>query len=1075
MQFDPYNTLILKNCGAAPSLKLHYFGPLRIELNGTPVTMRTTKTAALLVYLALEGKQPQPRTHLAALLWDGYGQQTARSSLRVALTYLRQALLPLQPIHILHKCVQWNSTQAESWCDVLAFEEALLSLAEQSTPARVEEVMALAKHEFLTGWENVDSAPFQKWVLKRRAHYQALINNLQQRLATRPPVTARQVAVPRHRHNLRRPLTPLVGRAETVDDLCQKLLDPQYPLLVLVGEGGIGKTRLALATAWSLVAMNVNRDYSGMTAHRTALSFPDGIWFIPLNELIPQALTGSDDVAERVAAAISTTLSLPFSKTELVVQQLLSWLSQKALLLILDGFEHLKAADAFLSMLVQSAYRVKVLVTSRRRLNLQAATSVPVQELATPEMASAASATVEQLRSYPSIQLFVERVQRIRMDFQLDPQNGATIAQICHLVGGMPLGIELAAAMMTIYSASKIVEQLTQDAVNLQMTWADLSPWHRNIEQMLATSWQLLTTAEAHLLAQCTTMINSFSLAAALQISGATAVTLRTLVEKSLLRQHNLEADLFTMHELVRHYARRQLQQMPALEAHTRARHAAYYLTLLQEQETAIPNELSARQIIYAKLENIRAAWAWSCEAADVALLETAHEALAWFYRVVASYTEAFTAFEQAATALAQPLVQTAHNDERRVHLQAKLLILAAEFGRKIGRVEESKQHLQAAQAISQQLGDATLLALSYKELALVAQAQGDYAQLEKFSRQGVELAQQTNNPQVRLFCWQTLALACAYNNHPSELYDIYFTIHQLLQATPNRYLEAIVVMNLGSMYREQYEYTLALDHLQHALDCKYALKTPIISYTYLALGYLWYEVGGFAQAQKLFTQASTFLYTQSHPIGQIALQRGFGLLQQMLGNVTAAHQHMTLALKSAQETQNAQLEYQVLLEQGDILMTMDAVQAAVETYERALTLSLHLGDPVRVVDAHAALAKLRLAQQELPAAQSAVDTALTIFAQQGLRAAWYPFRVYWYCYQVLQALADPRTTPLLEQAHSKLMQIAESIQDQALRHSFLENVPANRALIDAASRGYTTAGPERTRLSENKRTIYAS
>lgn len=1053
MQFDPTNTLRHKNYSAGLSLKLHYFGPLRIELNGAPLTLRTTKTAALLAYLALEGKQPQPRTHLATLLWDGYEQQTARSSLRVALTYLRQALLPLHPFQILHKCVQWNCTQAECWSDVLAFEEAVLNPSEQISPAQLHEVMALCKHEFMAGWENVDSAPFQKWVVKRRLHYQTLLNNLQQRVATHSAIPAKEIAMPRNRHNLLRPLTPLVGRAETVDDLRQILLDPQYPLLVLIGEGGIGKTRLALATAWSLVNMNATRAHSVMTAKRAALPFPDGIWFVPLSELVPQASTCSNDLVDRVATAISNTLSLRFTETEPVAPQLLTWLSQKALLLILDGFEHLTDADAFLSMIVQTAYRVKVLVTSQRRLNLQAATIVPVQELATPDSATAANATVEQLQSYPSIQLFVERVQRIRMDFQIDPQNGATIAHICRLVGGMPLGIELAAAMMTIYSAPKIVEQLTQDAVNLQMTWADLSPWHRNIEQMLATSWQLLTTEEAHLLAQCTTMIDSFSLAAALQISGATPVTLRTLVEKSLLRQHNLEVDRFTMHELVRHYARRQLQQMPALEAHTRTRHAVYYLTLLQEQEAAIPNELAAQQIIYANLENIRAAWAWSCEAGEIALLETAHEALAWFYRVVALFTEAFTVFERAAVALAQPLVQTAHHDERRVYLQAKLLILAAEFGRKIGRIEESKQHLQAAQTISQQTGDATLLALSYKELALVAQAQGDYANLETFSRQGVAFAEQTNNPQVRLVCWQTLAVACEYNNHYTELYEIYFTIHQLLQATPNRYLEAIVVMNLGSIYTEQQEYTLALQYLEHALDCKYALKTPMISYTYMKLGYLWYEVGGFAQAQKMFAQASAFLHTQSHALGQIAMQRGLGLLQQALGNVTAAHQHMTMALKSAQENQNVQLEYQVLIDQGDILMTMDAGQAAIKTYERALTLSFYLGDKVRVVDVHAALAKLWFAQHELPAAQNAVDTALTIFAREGLRAAWHPFRVYWYCYQVLQALADPRATPLLEQAHSKLMQIAESIQDQALRHSFLENVPANRALVDAASR----------------------
>lgn len=704
-----FNTLLPKNYSTVPSLKLHYFGALRIELNGAPLTMRTTKTAALLAYLALEGTQPQPRSHLATLLWDGYEQQTARSSLRVALTYLRQALLPLQPFQILHKCVQWNWAQAEFWSDVLDFE-AVLNPTGPILPAQLHELKALCKYEFMAGWENVDSAPFQKWVVKRRAHYQTLLNNLQQRVTTHATVAAQQSPMPRSRHNLLRPLTPLVGRAETVDALRQMLLDAQYPLLVLVGEGGIGKTRLALATTWSLVNTDVTQAYAASTTKRTALLFPDGIWFVPLNELGLQALTGSHVVVERVATAISATLSLRFTETEPVAQQLLTWLSQKALLLILDGFEHLTDADAFLGMIVQTAYRVKVLVTSQRRLNLQVATIVPVQELATPDSATAASAPVEQLQSYPSIQLFVERAQRIRMDFQLDPQNGATIAQICRLVGGMPLGIELAAAMMTIYSAQKIVEQLTHDDVNLQMTWADLSPWHRNIEQMLATSWQLLTTKEAQVLAQCATISGSFSLAAVLKISGATPVIIRTLVEKSLLRWHNPEADRFTLHALVRHYAHRQLQQMPALEADTRTRHAAYYLTLLQEQAAATPNQLAAQQLIYTKLENIRTAWAWSCEAGDVTLLEKAHEALAWFYRVVALFTEAFSVFEQAAAALAQPLVGATHNDERRVRLQAKLLMLAAEFGHMIGRVEESKQHLQAAQAITQQIDDPTRL-----------------------------------------------------------------------------------------------------------------------------------------------------------------------------------------------------------------------------------------------------------------------------------------------------------------------------------------------------------------------------
>lgn len=727
---------------SVPSLKIYYFGSLYIEFNGAPLTLRTAKTAALFAYLAIEGKQPQLRTHLAALLWDGYEQQTARSSLRVALAYLRQALLPLQPFQILHKWVQWNRTQAAIWSDALAFEEAVLSQAEQSSPSQLQKAMALYQDEFLRGWENIDSAPFQRWVLQRRAYYQTLLNHVQSQLTTRFTVTPKRVAMPSNRHNLLRPLTPLVGRAETVDTLRQMLLEPQYPLLVLVGEGGIGKTRLALATAWSLLNIDVNSISPAMPTHDASTPFMDGIWFVPLNEIVPQTLTCSSVLVERVAAAISATLSLRFTETEPVVQQLFTWLRTKSLLLILDGFEQLTGADAFLDLLLQTAHRVKVLVTSRRRLNLQAATIFPVQELAAPDAATAATATIEHLQSYPSIKLFIERAQRIRMDFQLDPQNGAAVAQICRLVGGMPLGIELAAAMMTIYSAPKLVEQLTRDAVNLQMAWADLSPWHRSMEQVLTTSWQLLTAEEARLLAQCAVIIGDFSLVAAMTIGEADPVTLRALVEKSLLRQHNQATDRFTIHELVRQYARRHLKQMPALEAHTCARHAAYYLSLLQEQAAAIPNDLSAQQIIRAEFENIRAAWTWSCETGDILLLEKASEALVWFYRVTAFYTEAFTAFEKASAAVPRPVVITDSDAKRRAHLRIKLLISASEFGRRIGRVDDSKQFLQEAEVVSRQSADAVLIALTGKALAMVAQAQGDYAHLEQFAKQGAACAE---------------------------------------------------------------------------------------------------------------------------------------------------------------------------------------------------------------------------------------------------------------------------------------------------------------------------------------------
>lgn len=1072
MQIDACNPRIHRNYTTGPKLKIYCFGPLRIELNGVPLALRTTKTAALLAYLAIEGKQPQPRTHLAALLWDGYEQQTARSSLRVALTYLRKAMLPLQPLHILHKCVQWNSDQATIWCDVQAFEEAVTNQVEQLSSPQLKEAMTFYKGDFLAGWENIDSMPFQKWVLKRRVHYQTLRQHLQQRAITPVAIAQKPVVAPPNRHNLRRPLTPLVGRTEAVNVLHEMLLNPEHPLLVLTGEGGIGKTRLALAAAWSIININIHKINSVMPSQHPTAPFPDGIWFVPLGELVAQNITTDHEMVEQVATAISVTLALRFAETTSIAQQLLAWLHDKTILLILDGFEQLAVADAFLGTVLQTAYSVKVLVTSRRRLNLQAATIFPVEELATPDETTAATATLEQLQSYPSIQLFVERAQRIRMDFQLDAQNGATIAQVCRAVGSMPLGIELAAAMMTIYPAAKIAEQLMSNAVNLQMTWADLSPWHRNIEQMLASSWQLLTAEEATLLAQCTLISGSFTLAAATSISGAKPDRVRTLVEKSLLRQHTLETERLTMHELVRHYAYRQLQQQPTLEEQTRARHALYYLTLLQEQETALPNESAAQQRITAELENIRAAWEWSGKVKEIPLLEQTYQALTWYYRVTAFHTEAFTLFTQNATMIGMPAQITNSDNKRQASLYTKLLLSAAEFARKIGRIEDGKRFLQEVCIISQQLDNPELRALAHLELACIAQMQGDYAELATFAQQSIAFAEQTEKPLLKLVCQKTLAVAFTHNQHYNKAYNIYFAIYQSLQAFQNLYLQANIATDLGSTFAEEQEYALARNEFQRALDCQYTLQTPTLHYTNIKLGYLWLEVGAFEQAKQLFTQAEAFFQTDNHPVWQIAAHRGLGLLQQQAGNHVAANQHMTIALQLAQTQQNAHLEYQVLIDQGDLLLTMGSVPEALEHYERVLLLCDRIGAAARIGDAQAALAKLRLMQQDVAATHRALDSALTTLAQQGLRAAWHPFRVYWYCYQVLQALDDPRSGSLLKQAYHQLQEIAKHIQEQELRHSFLYNVPANRAIIGAVDYGHNPPSKERTPLLGGNRTF---
>lgn len=1038
-----------KNHSAVPSLKLYYFGPLRIELNGTPLTMRTTKTAALLAYLALEGQQLQPRTHLATLLWDGYEKQTARSSLRVALTYLRQALLPLQPIHILHKCVQWHNTPGELWSDVLAFEEAVLTADKQPVRARVEEAMALYTSEFLAGWENVDSAPFQKWVLKRRTHYQTLRDNLQQRLATRPTVIAKPLAVQRSRHNLRRPLTPLIGREEIVNALRQLLLDPQYPLLVLVGEGGIGKTRLALATAWSLTNSTPYRANTDIPPYHAASPFPDGIWFVSLNELATQPTTGSRGLVERIAEAIKIALSLQVTETVPATQQLLSWLSQKSLLLILDGFEHLTGADAFLSMVLETAYSVKVLVTSRRRLNLQAATTFSVPELAIPDATMAATATVEQLQDYPSVQLFVERAQRVRMDFQLDTQNSAVVTQICRLVGGIPLAIELAAAMMTIYTAPQLAEHLAHDAVNLEMTWPDLSLHHHSLERVMATSWQLLTSEEASLLGQCTVLVGTFTLAAVLAISEAKPTTVRSLIEKSLLRATDSESQRFTMHEIIRQYANRQFRPQPDLVTATRNRHAAYYLALLQSQEEALPNQGSAQQIIYTELDNIRTAWRWATESGNLPLLENSYQALGWFYRVANLTLEGFTLFAQASNAVQPPFILAQEAGQRAAHLRAMLLLYKGEFGN-LAQQPESKAAITEAQTLGEQLADKIVLAMAARELAMLAFLSNDFSSMYTHAKQAVAWVSKTNNIETEVVCLHTLCLAAHFNQDYTTERELYALLVERLTRLSNRLRAGWVQLFLGNSYKNCWEYTQALTCLHEALAHQRELNSPSARYTLIALGHVWYALGAGKQAQTMFTEAEAQLGSNPLPVWGALHYHGLALVHDMLGNHATARQHFAAMRQITKERRLAHLEFQLCIDEGYSLLTHSAPEDANAAFQQAQQLAPLIGKLGRMAEVHAGLAYLHLANQDLPAVQAAIEAALQAFARDGLEAAWSPFRAYWYCYQTLQALHDERAPAVLAEAYHALMRIADKITDPTLKQSFLKNVPVNRALVSA-------------------------
>ncbi|MDX1689334.1 MAG: BTAD domain-containing putative transcriptional regulator, partial [Candidatus Promineifilaceae bacterium] len=239
-------------------------------------------------------------------------------------------------------------------------------------------------------------------------------------------------------HNLPPQTTPFIGREEELRQLHRRLLDGAYPLVTLAGAGGVGKTRLALAAAEQIVRY-----------------FPDGVWFVPLAGVTETDT--AESLPDAIASAIAAALDFTFTGQRAPTAQLLDYLREKTLLLLLDNFEHLLAAADFILEIVNTAPGVTLLVTTRERLNFQAEYVMRVEGLPVP-----ASAEEEGAAQFSSVRLFVERAERTPAGFTLTGAELPHIIQVCRFVAGLPLGIELAASWIPDHTCAEIVQAMQE-------------------------------------------------------------------------------------------------------------------------------------------------------------------------------------------------------------------------------------------------------------------------------------------------------------------------------------------------------------------------------------------------------------------------------------------------------------------------------------------------------------------------------------------------------------------------------------------------------------------------------------
>jgi DNA-binding SARP family transcriptional activator/predicted ATPase len=727
-------------------LRVRLLGAFQVTLEGVPITQfESNKVRALLAYLAVEHHQAHSREKLAALLWPEMPSRRSSSNLSQALYNLRRLIQDqqAQPPYLLREraAVQFNRC-SDFWLDVDAFNQALDGHSPSDPPhptfthlelKDLQTALDLYQGDFLEGFTFDGSNAFDEWLiilrqrLQRRAidgyHHLAEALSAQGDLEAAFPYAWRQVALdplnesayrqlmrlladsgkrnqalaqferlqvmlaeelmvapepatirlrdqiradghrvsqaPIRRNNLPAFLTPMIGRQQEMMEIKTRLEQPDCRLLTILGPGGSGKTRLALEVARSRLER-----------------FSHGVYFVALNPVQSPA---------SILPAVVNALDLPGGEKEKHQAQLANYLRKKSLLLLLDGFEHLLAGAGMLVEILREAPGLKILVTSRTRLNIKSENLYLLAGMEYPED----TASQVEILTADAVELLLANLKRVQQAYEPAAEDLKHLLQICRQIQGMPLGIMLAASWGATYSIAEVAERVSQSLDFLVADWTDVPARQRSLRATFDHSWNLLDERQRHIFQSITVFRGVFSRDAARVISGATHYELRALVDRSLL--WNKTSGWYEVHELLRQYGREKLAQSAEVEQKVCNRHSSHYLSQLARLGDGLNSDQQEASLgrIDLEHENYRAAWNWASGQGAWVQIAQVLEALCQYYDLRLRYQDGESACRTALNGIPQD------SDTAEVRLLlARILTWQSCFTRLLGQPDVAFQLL---------------------------------------------------------------------------------------------------------------------------------------------------------------------------------------------------------------------------------------------------------------------------------------------------------------------------------------------------------------------------------------------
>ena len=934
-------------------LNLYLLGPPQVKLDGANIEVSPRKALALLIYLAVTA-EPQARDTLATLLWPESNQRLARRALRNRLSELKQAI----GSGWIDANRETVALQPGYWLDTAEFQR--LSAGEHAGPDRLLEAVDLYHDDFLAGFTLPDCPEYDEWhyfqseslrqalgsaleklveTLSDRGDYETAVPHARRRLALDPlhepacrrlmrlyalagqqSAALRQydlcrqtleeelgvepqeettdlyneiqtesfVRLVRPRHNLPAQTTSFIGRETELANIERLLLEEAgCRLLNLIGPGGTGKTRLALSAA------------AGALDH-----FPDGAFFIslaPIGEI--------DDIVPTIAEALRFT----FYGSAEPKEQLLDYLSRKRLLLVVDNFEHLQVGTGLLSEILARAPKVTLLATSRERLNLQEEWVYEVRGLPFPEDSSqtsevfkddtaqiAGSKTSEVLSTYSAVELFTQRARQVTANFSPTAVEINDIVQICRLVEGMPLGLELAAPWIKVLSPGEIAAEIARSLDFLTTTMQNVEERHRSLRIIFEQTWGRLSPQEQDVLQKLSVFRGGCTRQAAQEVTGATLPVLSSLVDKALLRRTN--TGRYELHELIRQFADAQLQMDPQAMKKTRLRHRDFFIAFLEAREAGMKGhkQLETLMQIRVDMDNVRLAWRGAIADRALEAIKRSAECLFVYCLCINGYDEGLVEFRRAVEAItAVPHDQFVDGrfqeivvpDEEK-NLVGFLLTAWGYFLAHRRNLREGQKLMEQALALLRRNPPASPRreAFTLIWLAWAFHFLGQLAESRRCATESVDLFAETSDQWGKAHALTVLGVSLRYGR-PSEAAELLLAGLSVCRETGDRIVQIWLSSNFAMANKDLGRYKQAQLYVDMCVDIAQEMDYELgLGYGLFSRGRLEIPLGKFRRAIRTLEQVLTYF----NRIGTVHASRALiylALAHHRLGDLDQAGQ----------------------------------------------------------------------------------------------------------------------------------------------------------------------------------------